>query len=86
MPADISLPDAFDSVETRATNSFSPTPDSVASSASWAECAPAPSVLKCTYLSAPRDSTMSTVTSKVSGSAASVRVTPSTWSIRSPTS
>ena len=50
----------FDSVETRATNSFSPTPDSAASSASWAECAPAPSVLKWTYLSAPSDSTRST--------------------------
>ena len=57
----------LDSVETRATNSFSPTSDSAASSASCAACAPAPSVLKCTYLSAPSNSTKSTLTSKVSG-------------------
>ena len=57
---------AVDSAETLATNSFSAAPDSAASSASWAACAPAPSVRKCTYLSAPSDSTKSTVTSKVS--------------------
>src|SRR4051812_970579 len=65
---------AWDSVETRATNSFSPMPDSLANSASWAAWAPAPSLLKCRYLSAPSDSTMSTVTSNVN---ALIRAYPS---------
>jgi hypothetical protein len=56
----------FDSAESLATNSFSPTPDSVANSASWADLALSPEVLKYTYLSAPSDSTRSTFTSKVS--------------------
>ena len=56
---------ALDSAGTLATNWFSTTSDSAASSSSCAECTSHPAVVKYTYLSAPSDSTSSTLTSKV---------------------